>query len=111
MKASYKKRWLVALRSGEFKQGQGALRKEYRGNYAYCCLGVLCTLTKGKWNGDFRPAGKDRNGQRHKADPAYLPLRTRQLTDVSLERCQELASFNDKGDSFKQIADWIEKHL
>lgn len=34
------KKWVDALRSGEYKQTDGALRKED----GFCCLGVLCDL-------------------------------------------------------------------
>ena len=40
MKKNIMKRWVSALRSGEFKQGKGAL--EAKGKH--CCLGVLCEL-------------------------------------------------------------------
>lgn len=45
------KKWVAALRSGEFSQTQGHLR-DYKG---YCCLGVACELYrretgKGVWD-------------------------------------------------------------
>ena len=33
--------WLTALRSGDYKQGKGALNK----NGKFCCLGVLCEIS------------------------------------------------------------------
>jgi len=33
--------WIKALRSGEYKQGRGALQ----GPQGYCCLGVACKVT------------------------------------------------------------------
>ena len=41
MDPEIKAKWLEALRSGEFKQGQNVLRTAEDG---YCCLGVLCEL-------------------------------------------------------------------
>jgi hypothetical protein len=38
--AEIKARWVQALRSGEYKQGQGYLSQGGR----FCCLGVLCDL-------------------------------------------------------------------
>ena len=38
----YQKRWLEALRSGEFKQGERSLKA----NGEYCCLGVACEVLK-----------------------------------------------------------------
>ncbi len=54
MKDEIKKLWTEALRSGEYKQGSGFLRKENN----FCCLGVLTDLflkensDKGSW-GDY----------------------------------------------------------
>lgn len=45
MRKAVKKKWLEALRSGEYKQGKRTLRRiEADGGYSYCCLGVLCDL-------------------------------------------------------------------
>ena len=40
MKPEIKQRWVAALRSGHYKQGPSALRRDDR----FCCLGVLCDL-------------------------------------------------------------------
>jgi len=40
MKKEIADKWVRALRSGEYKQGNGSLLRD--GNY--CCLGVLCDL-------------------------------------------------------------------
>jgi hypothetical protein len=42
-----KKKWLEALRSGDYKQAQGVLgtvSKKTNEPIAYCCLGVLCDI-------------------------------------------------------------------
>lgn len=45
MDASIKAQWLKALRSGEYKQGQYALRYTAEsGEMKYCCLGVLTDI-------------------------------------------------------------------
>lgn len=46
MKPEIKARWVAALRSGEYQQGQGWLKmKEANGGpVRHCCLGVLCEL-------------------------------------------------------------------
>lgn len=44
MNAEIKRRWMVALRSGEYEQGRGYLHdQEYN---TYCCLGVLCLIAE-----------------------------------------------------------------
>jgi hypothetical protein len=40
MDENVKAKWLEALRSGEYEQGQGQLRYGNR----FCCLGVLCEV-------------------------------------------------------------------
>lgn len=47
MDAQLKAKWVEALRSGEFKQGQGRLHNTE--NDSYCCLGVLCKLSGAVW--------------------------------------------------------------
>ena len=45
MNKEVKQQWVAALRSGEYKQGKNALRRQYEGEDAeFCCLGVLCDL-------------------------------------------------------------------
>lgn len=44
MKKAIKKRWLEALRSGNYDQGRAKLRTEQEGGDSFCCLGVLCDL-------------------------------------------------------------------
>jgi hypothetical protein len=54
MDPEVKARWVAALRSGEYSQGERVL---HRGS-AFCCLGVLCDLhakeTGGAWVQDAR---------------------------------------------------------
>lgn len=55
MNPEVKAKWLAALRSGEYEQGQYRLKREFEdGESRYCCLGVLCDLylkeTGGKWH-------------------------------------------------------------
>lgn len=50
MNPELKAKWVAALRSGEFKQGEEALAsKENDGSYTNCCIGVLgivCGITQ-----------------------------------------------------------------
>lgn len=55
MNQEVKQAWLQALRSGEYKQGNGNLHK----GDAFCCLGVLCDIAAkqgiGKWMYEDEP--------------------------------------------------------
>lgn len=45
MKASIKRAWIEALRSGKFEQGKNLLGfQRTDGSREYCCLGVLCMV-------------------------------------------------------------------
>lgn len=44
MKPEIKAKWIAALRSGNYKQTTGVLKRETDGAVSYCCLGVLCEL-------------------------------------------------------------------
>lgn len=44
MKKNIKKKWLAALESGKYKQGQRHLVYGEEPDKKYCCLGVLCHL-------------------------------------------------------------------
>jgi hypothetical protein len=47
MKEDVKNKWVEALRSRKYKQGQGLLKCQN----TFCCLGVLCDISGlGEWN-------------------------------------------------------------
>jgi hypothetical protein len=105
MKKAIKQKWLKALRSGEFKQAQGQLRDKG----AYCCLGVLCKV---------QSIPITRNGlgipERVKSRGKYPsgPFNYGVIWDLITEdKARALASLNDDGKSFPEIADYIEKNL
>jgi|LakMenE01Jun11ns_1017448.scaffolds.fasta_scaffold9843616_2 hypothetical protein len=127
MEKALKEKWLEALRSGQYKQTIGVLKMQSEnGDCRYCCLGVLCDVSgegewvegewiEGEWiesplpdawfcefgytfvdatmTGALSPEFRKRHG---------IPLKTRDL----------LIGMNDnKGMSFKEIADWIETNI
>jgi len=45
MDQELKTKWVAALRSGDYKQGNGYLHKiEWDGSESFCCVGVLCKI-------------------------------------------------------------------
>jgi hypothetical protein len=44
MKKTIAEKWVKALRSGKYKQGQEVLHHKENDKNTYCCLGVLCDL-------------------------------------------------------------------
>lgn len=113
MKAEDKKKWVEALRSGDYKQGVHALR-DY--DDKYCCLGVACEIfgMKAKKNSDLSLYDYGKNS-------SYLPVTlVRRLglgTNGELPKPvqfkgithTDLVGLNDAGASFKKIAQIIER--
>jgi hypothetical protein len=108
-----KKLWVAALRSGEYKQARGQLR---RGD-SFCCLGVLCNL-----HAQAHPdiAAKQKYRGVYMSSPAVLPLAVAKWADLKSEfgGIVEIFRFNaglpyhnDRGSTFSEIADAIEAQL
>lgn len=127
-----KEKWLEALRSGEYKQGQSALvvtrldRVDYptfgappEKHYApdsYCCLGVLCDVLHkqfqmGTWvmedNGATHTFKYD-----HHVSTGNLPVTIQEELGLSESTCSALINMNDDDDkNFDEIAKYIEEKL
>lgn len=103
MRKVTKKEWVDALRSGQYKQGKHFLNV----NGTFCCLGVLADLTGCGW--------EDRMAVTESGDESSVLLSDHfdQYLDFQLSTTTQdhLANRNDHGESFSQIADYIEEHL
>lgn len=101
MDQEIKKLWIDALRSGEYNQGEGALRTN---DNRFCCLGVLCDIAavneKWAWDGEFRWA---------------LPREVQKWAEINsaypVTSQGALGCLNDDGMPFIDIADLIEAQL
>jgi hypothetical protein len=120
MDSILKREWLKALRSGEYKQGHATLRHI---DDTYCCLGVLCDVS-------IKLAGL---GEWKKVHTAYETV-WQFVSQVDTSDCdgsetmpnhslamvfeldeedwaEKLASMNDEGKSFDEIAQVIEEKI
>lgn len=95
---NFKQKWIEALRSGKYEQGKACLKTE---DSKFCCLGVACDITNP--NGWYKEDGKTYFNGGHKA---YAPEYIVSYRNIDQD---ELASMNDRGISFSEIADYIEK--
>lgn len=126
MDAKIKARWVKALRSGKYLQGQQQLRtvnSENPKQDQFCCLGVLCDIVdKSKWG--IGPLGGDSGDVAargvYDGKTAMPPNDIRERAGLSPEQCDLLAKFNDDGKqrgtrkvrmTFKGIAAYIERSL
>jgi len=129
MDETVKQKWINALRSGDYEQGIGALRKT-NGTDTYCCLGVLCDLyqdatEQGEWKKPghreqylfITPGGEEQgvlpNDVRDWAglDVNQGALLRPEVLPDDKSRCSNLSSLNDADYSFGEIADIIEQNL
>lgn len=110
MNTKYKQPWTAALRSGDYKQGKVRLNNGI--DNSFCCLGVLCEINPDISNKSMK---KDRIyntvSPAYDGDFSYLTENLMQKFGLSQTDCLNLIIKNDKGDSFKSIASYIEKFL
>jgi len=88
-----KQKWIEALRSGNYTQGQGFLCNDNK----YCCLGVLAKI-----------AGLS-------SESSYLLINEKDVSYINglpLDKQHKLADMNDnQGKNFKDIANFIEENI
>ena len=101
MNKRIKKAWVKALRSGEYKQGNGQLCRNDR----FCCLGVLYDIAHdGYWH-------KGTDGQSWLTDERSGEFLYGEDFGLSDDMQENLSDMNDEYQSFAQIADYIEQNL
>ena len=125
MDKEVKKIWLAALRSREYSQGKGRLRRTYlAGGDGYCCLGVLCDLSIRHHNAaslwaEARYDGAGRAFKFNDEGDGYAGMPPREVTywaGLALKDTEELSTINDKprtpeNDNFAHVIEFIESTL
>jgi hypothetical protein len=126
-----KEEWTQALRSGEYEQGEGALRQDGDdGTLKHCCLGVLCDIVKDRVGGQWREWSSkeyefeledEMDAPPHKsvAHTEFLPDVVVSMADLPGQEVEVgdtfLTNHNDgthtDKKNFDEIADLIEQHL
>lgn len=100
MKKSVAMKWVKALRSGKYEQGQRRLRNKQG---EFCCLGVLCDISP------YRKSYlrmKDAVGETN----FFIPVKIGKWAGtLNLSIYNTLANMNDMGMSFEKIAKYIER--
>ncbi len=107
MNKAAKKRWVTALRSGDYKQGFDAMLAD---DGTFCPLGVLCDIEiDGDWEPDDRAPGL-----LWKIHGAFMfpPVGLRMRLGLISSAMNMVSRLNDAAKlSFPQIADHIEREL
>lgn len=104
-----RKKWVKALRSGKYDQGRSYLKRSDK----YCCLGVACEVA----GLIGEPSNKNPQIIYFDNEKAFLPTSVMSFLGLSSDYGRydtgysheiSLAGQNDKGLTFKEIADIIE---
>jgi len=124
MDQDVKREWIEALRSGEYEQATGTLRKRASDGVKHCCLGVLCDLVKdrvgGQWHDvDFEMVDFRFDVEGRESHIEILPETIVTTFDLPSQEVEIdgtcLTTLNDgvgcDQHSFHEIADLIERHL
>ena len=104
MKKDVAKKWIKALRSGEYLQASGFLQVDNR----YCCLGVLCKLGEKEQISPAYRADKTLSGGNLNAQAQIHDWSGMHSYTGSLLQLKDLTELNDAGTTFAAIADIIE---
>lgn len=112
MKPEIKAKWLTALRSGEYKQGQNFLHA--RSDNSWCCLGVLCDLHKKETGSQWLDEEYVRGGY-----DDMLPAEVQEwsgVDDIGLfygtkGTSHSLSGINDSSHDFKDVINAIETYF
>ncbi len=106
MKKNIATRWVKALRSGKYVQGQGRLMTVGEDRNRYCCLGVLCEVVDVPYNyneGGLPSPARDVAGM-------HSNIGSWDCEGGIRSKYANLAEMNDSGQSFKRIANFIERN-
>jgi hypothetical protein len=113
--SALKRKWVEALRSGEYEQGQGKLRKVENGRTYHCCLGVLCEVAEIPHIKMHMDEGVAIHGYVFRGvtsrSTATLPYNFVNQHFSSENDPWKLIELNDAGKSFEEIADYIESKV
>lgn len=116
MDPEVKAKWVAALRSRKYKQGQSYLKIiEKNGAQKHCCLGVLCDTMKipNKVSQGSGPYEGSRSVYFVFPDlvesSAIIPTGIFGLSDEAIAKLMWLNDINES--KFNKIANFIEKHL
>lgn len=107
------RKWIKALRSGEYEQTIHTLRRhgayESAGQESFCCLGVLCNI-HAQMHPDYAATQKDYRF--YDTENGTLGPNVKDWSGVDSDFCEILIDLNDsEKKTFKQIAGFLSRTL
>lgn len=112
MNALLRQSWTTALRSGQYIQAHGSLRIQTPTEIRHCAMGVLMNLVGSEWRWK-QLAHRTVGPFGHETTYCSASLPPEILGEVGLSERQHslIASLNDYGATFNQIADIIDRDI
>lgn len=112
MNAELKAEWIAALRSGDYKQGKSFLKND---DGTFCCLGVLCDIMEPDAFAfsevDDDGFGYDLTHPMADSTLEFIHGDFDGQTGLNFFMQEDLATKNDNGKTFVEIAAYIEENL
>ena len=107
----FQKTWIEALKSGKFRQAQGALRKDGNKKPKFCCLGLACVINNQLFPEEKVKLGKTSWGYEYDGEGYNLPPSVYDKLQLSNSGQSKLIDINDEDNcSFKKIAAELENN-
>ena len=118
MNKKVKSAWIAKLRSGKYKKTTGVLREVVQGEHCYCAMGLLALTYEEKTGRKLwlRPDSAVRDQKEEKELIKWAGFRENTnivfgpFVNTNRGR-SDIAGLNDRGDSFLEIANIVEKEL
>jgi hypothetical protein len=105
----FRRKWVAALRSGDYIQGNGRLKmEEFPGIMQHCCMGVLCEIVGIPSILDKKGTHSFRGQTEYPPQEAVLAVGLKMSIGARKSGHMSLVGMNDAGYSFEEIANVIE---
>lgn len=112
MKTKIKNKWIEALLSGKYNQGQGNLRLRDSGEDKFCCLGVFCDIVEPEgWGEGLQYDDIGGTVIYHTRRHCYPDRQFDGKYGLDDHTVADTARMNDAGKSFVEIAEWIRENV
>lgn len=112
---AFKNKWVKALKSGKYNQGKSCLKeKNEYGEFQFCCLGVAADLIGLKPVLGYSTVfigGMKFKGENLNTSPLRGYTKLPEILWGNEGIPKKLADMNDCGDTFEEIADYIQENL
>lgn len=110
LKPDIKKKWLKALKSGEYEKGRGCLVEKVGGKTMWCCLGVYADLFISEEWAEY-PLRHPDLIEYYFVDRGDSYSATLPPTEVPVGVQSQLMSINDSQSTFDGVIEYIEENL